>query len=94
MQNKIKSKYLVEAKYDVYDYFSVPYDLNTVHSWTIKNSQLWVKHKSDTIWEQFLSDGDLEGNNHDEMKFPSDKGITQGELNYDGYVFGEYLVMK
>jgi hypothetical protein len=29
------------------------------------------------------------------MKFPSDKGITQGELDYNGeYIFGEYLVMK
>ncbi len=39
----IKSKYLVEAKYTVYDYFSVPYDLDTVHSWKIKNRQLWIK---------------------------------------------------
>ena len=91
----IKSRYLVEAKYTVYDYFSVPYDLDTVHSWKIKNRQLWIKHKSNTVWEQFISDGDIQGNNHDEMKYPLEEGIIQGELDRNGdYLWGEYLVMK
>jgi hypothetical protein len=93
--NEIKSKYLVEAKYSVYDYFSVPYDLDTVHNWYIRNRQLWIKVQSDSVWEQFVSDGDKEGNNHDEMKFPDAQGITQGELDFNGdYLFGEYLVMQ
>lgn len=91
----IKSRYKVEAKYTVFDYFSVPHNIEEVHSWYIKNRQLWIKVKHNSDWEQFVSDGDKLGYNHDEMKYPLEEGICCGELNSKGnYVFGEYLVMK
>jgi len=92
-QEDKKSPYLVEARYLLADYYSIPYDLNMVHEWWIRNQILYIRVTNDKT--KAILDFRPDYEDHDAFKHPEAESVTQGNLTKDGqYLFGEYLVMK